>query len=139
MVDSKMLKFSKVVSLQCSWIKRLLDNNFHQWKLIPLFHQYLGRHCKFHSNLEISHSVLHNFPKFYQELFFRWSKYLFSPATLLSTVACQFIWFSKHIKIGNKSICFQSLSNNNLNFVWSTFWFWLVHKILGMSKRPVST
>ena len=25
--------FSKVVSLQCSWIKRLFDNNFHQWKL----------------------------------------------------------------------------------------------------------
>ena len=36
--------FSKVVSLQCSWIKRLFDNNFHQWKLIPLylFRQYLG-------------------------------------------------------------------------------------------------
>ena len=28
--------FSKVVSLQCSWIKRLFDNNFHQWKVIPL-------------------------------------------------------------------------------------------------------
>ena len=24
--------FSKIVSLQCSWIKRLFDNNFHQWK-----------------------------------------------------------------------------------------------------------
>ena len=23
--------FSKVVSLLCSWIKRLFDNNFHQW------------------------------------------------------------------------------------------------------------
>ena len=29
--------FSKVVSLQCSWIKRLFDNNFHQWKVIPLY------------------------------------------------------------------------------------------------------
>ena len=28
--------FSKVVSLQCSWMKRLFDNNFHQWKIIPL-------------------------------------------------------------------------------------------------------
>ena len=37
--------FSKVVSLQCSWIKRLFDNNFHQWKLIPLYliRQYLGK------------------------------------------------------------------------------------------------
>ena len=29
--------FSKVVSLQCSWVKRLFDNNFHQWKLIPIY------------------------------------------------------------------------------------------------------
>ena len=35
--------FSKVVSFQCSWIKRLFDNNFHQRKLIPLYliRQYL--------------------------------------------------------------------------------------------------
>ena len=26
----------KIVSLQCSWIRRLYDNNFHEWKLIPL-------------------------------------------------------------------------------------------------------
>ena len=26
----------KVVSLQCSWIKRLHDNNSHNWKVIPL-------------------------------------------------------------------------------------------------------
>ena len=28
---------SKIVSLQCSWIKRLFDENFHEWKIIPLF------------------------------------------------------------------------------------------------------
>ena len=26
----------KVVSLQCSWIKRLYDNSWHHWKVIPL-------------------------------------------------------------------------------------------------------
>ena len=63
--------FSKVVSLQCSWIKRLFDNNFHQWKLIPLYliRQYLGKKIKFHSNLEVSHSILCKFPKFYKEIF----------------------------------------------------------------------
>ena len=29
--------FSKVATLQCYWIKRLFDNNFRQWKLIPLY------------------------------------------------------------------------------------------------------
>ena len=49
--------FSKVVRLQCSWIKRLFDNNFHQWKVISLYliRWYLGRNFKFHSNLEVSH------------------------------------------------------------------------------------
>ena len=27
--------FSKKISLQCSWIKRLYDGNFHLWKVIP--------------------------------------------------------------------------------------------------------
>ena len=27
--------FSNAVNLQCSWMKRLFTNNFHQWKLIP--------------------------------------------------------------------------------------------------------
>ena len=65
--------FSKVVSLQYSWTKRLFDNNFHQWKLIPLylFRQYLGKKFKFHSNLEVRHSILCRFPKFYKEIFIR--------------------------------------------------------------------
>ena len=29
--------FSKIVSLQCSWVRRLFHNNFHQWKVIPLY------------------------------------------------------------------------------------------------------
>ena len=115
--------FSKIVSLQCSWIKRLFDNNFHQWKLIPLYliRQYLGKNFKFHSNLEVSHSILCRFPRFYREVIIRWGKHLSSPATLRSTVACQFICHNKHIKIGNKSTYLYNFSNNNLNFVGKLF------------------
>ena len=28
--------FFKIISLQCSWFRRLFDNSFHQWKVIPL-------------------------------------------------------------------------------------------------------
>ena len=47
--------FSKVVVLQCSWIKKLFNNNFHQWKviLIYLIRQDFGKNFKFHSNLEV--------------------------------------------------------------------------------------
>ena len=29
--------FFKITSLQCSWVKRLYDDSFHVWKVIPLF------------------------------------------------------------------------------------------------------
>ena len=108
--------FSKVVSLKCSW---LFDNNFHQWKIIPLylFRQYLGKNF----NLQVSHSILRKFPKFHKEIFIRWGKHLASPATLRSTVACQFIWYNKHIQIDNKSIYLYNFSNRNLNFVGQLF------------------
>ena len=43
----------KIVSLQCSWIRRLYDNNFHEWKLIPLhlIVMSFGLKFKFHSNV----------------------------------------------------------------------------------------
>ena len=115
--------FSKVASLQCSWIKRLFDNNSHQWKLIPLYLivQFFGKNFKFHSNLEVSHSILYEFPMFYKEIFIRWSKHLSSPVTLPSTVACQFIWYDKHIQIGNESIYLYNFLNRNLNFVGQLF------------------
>ena len=46
----------KVESLQCSWIKRLCDDNSHNWKVIPLYiiTQKLGKKLLFHSNLEVT-------------------------------------------------------------------------------------
>ena len=44
---------SKIIALQCSWIRRLYDNSFHQWKLIPLYliEKSFDTSFKFHSNL----------------------------------------------------------------------------------------
>ena len=41
-------------SLQCSRLRRLFDNSFHQWKVIPLVFitKNFGEHFKFHSNLD---------------------------------------------------------------------------------------
>ena len=46
----------KVVCLQCSWIKRLYDNNSHNWKVILLHMiiQKLGKKFLFHSNLDVN-------------------------------------------------------------------------------------
>ena len=46
--------FFKIISLQCSRLRRLFDNSFHQWKVIPLVFitKNFGEHFKFHSNLD---------------------------------------------------------------------------------------
>ena len=43
----------KNIVLQCSWIRRLYDNCFHEWKLVllHLIEKSFGTSVKFHSNL----------------------------------------------------------------------------------------
>ena len=54
--------FSKIVSVQCSWIRRLYDENFHHWKIIPLI---------IHPNLDLRNFSFKIFPKYYQEIVYR--------------------------------------------------------------------
>ena len=64
---------NKIIALQCSWIRRLYDNFFHEWKLISLYliGKYFGRSFKFHSNLLFKSNKLKFFPSFYQEIILR--------------------------------------------------------------------
>ena len=46
---------SKIVALQLTWIRRLHDENFHPWKLIPLnVLKPLGGSAVFHQNLDLT-------------------------------------------------------------------------------------
>ena len=102
---------SKIVSLQCSWIRRLFDNNFHQWKIIPiaLIDKHLNKNFKFHSNLSFGIRSLEKFPKYYKEMFNNWAKHLSPPVTLPSAIVSQCIWFNKKIQIDKKVFIFQAL------------------------------
>ena len=68
---------SKIASLQCSWIKRLYDDKFDEWKLIPLhlIKSTFGVNVKFHSNLDLDDLKIITFPSFYKQLFCNWRKY----------------------------------------------------------------
>ena len=57
----------KINALKCSWIQKLYNESFHEWKIIPLryINQYLGKNFRFHSNLNIPHNVLYNLPSYY--------------------------------------------------------------------------
>ena len=56
----------KIISLQCSWVRRLYDDSFHEWKVIPLklIKKSFGSHFKFHSNLLFNTSCINDFPSF---------------------------------------------------------------------------
>ena len=51
---------NKAISMQCSWVKRLFEDDFHDWKIVPLFliDKHLGKNFKFHNNLDISNDIL---------------------------------------------------------------------------------
>jgi len=108
--------FSKIVSLQCSWVQKLFDKIFHEWKVIPLylFELYLGKNFKFHSNLLIRSSLLQKFPSYYQEIFKNWCKYLSSSVSVTSTIMSQFLWYNSYILIDKKSFIFSGMSNSSM-------------------------
>ena len=65
---------NKITRLQCSWVKRLFEDDFHDWKVIPLFliGRHLGKNFKFHNNIDMSNGILSKFPPFYQDIFIKW-------------------------------------------------------------------
>ena len=57
---------NKITRLQCSWVKRLFEDDFHDWKVIPLLliGKKLGNNFKFHNNIDISNDILSKSPSF---------------------------------------------------------------------------
>ena len=114
---------SKVISLQCSWIKRFYDNSSHPWKIIPshLIDTYLGKYFKFHSNLCISANKIKRFPIYYKQIFKRWSENLSSSPSLPLAIASQVIWYIKCIKVDNKTLYNFKISRKYINYVGHLF------------------
>ena len=96
---------TKIACLQCSWIKRLYDDSFHEWKLIPfhLINTTITPAFKFHPSLALSFQ-LDQFPKFYQNIFQFWSTYCCSAFAVPSIVLSEFLWFNRNICVDNGQI-----------------------------------
>ena len=67
---------NKIIALQCSWIRRLYDNYFHKWKLIPLYliERSFGTSFKIHSNLLFKSNKTKFFLSFSTEIILNWKK-----------------------------------------------------------------
>ena len=109
----------KVISLQCSWMRRICDNSFHEWKVIPLklIKKSFGSHFKFHSNLLFNIFCINDFPSFYLDIFCNWKKYFSTNPETPSCILSQYLWFNKFIIVDNFYVNFTNFSNKNINFV----------------------
>ena len=68
---------SKLKALKMVWIRRLVDNNFHPWKIIPRkYLTYTNNEILCHRNLAFDQTVLNQIngiPVFYVDLLKCWS------------------------------------------------------------------
>ena len=114
----------KFVSLRCSWVKKLYDDCFHEWKIIPLhlLNKCFGPSFKFHSNLHFESKLLKHFPSFYKQILVNWKKYFIaSPITPSGHLLSQFICYNSYIKIDNKVVYLKPFSTKNINFITQLF------------------
>ena len=110
---------SKIISLQCSWVKKLYDGNNHDWKSIPLHYmnKYFGKKNYFHSNLSFNLALVDSFPEFYKKVFINWSSYFLSDCKVPSCIESNFLWYNKHILIDNKAVYLSFFSDKNVKFI----------------------
>ena len=83
---------NKIISLQCSWIRRLYDNSFHEWKLIPLFliKKPFGSFLKFHSNVFFKRNKINFFHVTIRKSFYT-GKYQKASNTILHFVSISMV------------------------------------------------
>ena len=101
----------KIASLQCSWIKRLYEDSFHEWKLIPhdIIKTIITFAFKFYPSLVLSFQ-LEKFPKFYQNIFQFLSNCFCSVSTVMLIILSEFLWFIRDIMVNNRPIFFKHFS-----------------------------
>ena len=67
---------------------------------------HFGKNFKSHPNLDLRNFSIKIFPKYYQEIIYRWSKCLSSPYSLPSSITLRFLWLNTKIQIDNKCLIF---------------------------------
>ena len=108
----------KIIALQCSWIRRLYDDSFHEWKLIPLYliEKSFGTSFKFHSDLLFKSNKTKFFPSFYREIMYNWKSHLTMVAEISSCILSQYLWYNKSIQLDKASVHFLTFSEKGLNY-----------------------
>ena len=111
------------VSLQCPRPKKLDDDCFHEWKIIPLhlINKNFRPCFKFHSNLHFESKLLKEFPFFYEQMLMKGENYVIAPPIKPSCILSQFLWYNSYIKTDNKALYLNLFLKKNINFISQLF------------------
>ena len=92
---------SKLKALKMTWIRRLVDNNFHSWKIIPRkYLTYANNETLCHRNLAFDETVLNQIngiPVFYVDLLKCWSELTNSLSEDVNMILTESVWFNRNI------------------------------------------
>ena len=113
----------KIISLQCSWIKRLYDDSFHKWKIIPLhlISKIFDKSFIFHSNPSFKKKLFKSFPSFCKEILLNWKNVFSKAPETLSSILSQFLWYNIYIQIDEGDVHISRFSQKGLSFVSQLF------------------
>ena len=97
---------TKIKALQLSWVRRLHDNNFHPWKIIPmrLLSKYstLGKNLFYPNFNYVPNNI--KIPVFYKNILIFWSEFSSANPLTASSILSESIWNNILIKINNCTI-----------------------------------
>ena len=114
---------NKIIALICSWIRKLYDDSFHEWKFIPLYliEKSFGTSFKYRSNLLFKSKKTKFFPSFYREIILNRKKHLAMMTEISSCISSQYLWYNKSIQVDNVSIYFLPFSEKSINYILKIF------------------
>ena len=116
---------SKILSFKVSWISKLLDTNFHPWKIISnqIFSKVGGAKIIFHFNFKLSKQCPlqgKNLPKFYNELVRTWSNVSEDDPKEVLEISGEVLWNNLNINSKGESLYNQYLIDNGVVTVGNT-------------------
>ena len=109
---------SKMNSLKVIWIRRLTDDNFHTWKIIPskLFRP-ISDTSSFHRNLKFADSclrVVKTFSTFYQELVQFWVSISEVEPKNIDNILNESLWNNSFVAAIGKPVFHQAFLNKSI-------------------------
>ena len=115
--------FTKVICLQCSWIKRLYDENVHNWKIIPsyLIKTIFWENFKFYPCLDRNIRSMKNVLNFYKEMITNWTNFCLVLLPYHHRSFPNFYGSTRILKLTIRTFLSLTLRVKNIDFVGQIF------------------